>query len=244
MLRAIGVEKEIFPGNSFSTHHGYRKRLSLQLEDSKLHRVEKILFDKLKGIDFRVVFLNMSRHGFAASICMHGYGNDTKETLRLIEDNFNFKIQKTEWFSGFSIRLDDLDKENFIHRELYAKPDLRYMGLDRKTINRITDIRMRMKSKFICLSMNCSNENVLYDEVHLELYFNSDKKVLEEMLNTLREKYHIDVDKFSEKILDEIYRFSHLKFMLKNGEINKIKYYRSKNVFLPDYYYDESPVYI
>lgn len=241
MLRAIGVEKEIFPGNSFSTHHGYRKRQTLQPEGSRLHTAEKKLFEKLSGIDFQVVFLNMSIEGFAASVCMKGH--DSIETLNTIEKNFNFKIQHREWFNGFSVRLDDLDKENYIHRELYPKPDLRYMGLDKKTINLITDLRIRLGSKFICLSMNCNNKEVLKDEMHLELYFEQEEDVMEKMLYVLETRYKIDVSNFASKLRD-VDKFSHLKVMIKNGEINKIKYYRSKNVILPDYYYVESPVYI
>lgn len=241
MLRAIGVEKEIFPGNSFSTHHGYRKRKTLQPEGSKLHQVEKKLFEKLKGIDFQVVFLNMSTSGFAASICMKGH--DSKETLNVIEKNFGFKIQNREWFNGFSVVINDLDKENYIHRELYPKPDLRYIGLDKKTINLITDLRIRLGSKFICLSMNCTNEKVLKDEVHLELYFDQEEDVIAKMLNVLQTRYEIDTSKFENK-LKNVDKFSHLKVLIRDGEINKIKYYRSINVILPDYYYVESPIYI
>lgn len=243
MLRAIGVEKEIFPGNSFSTHHGYRKRMTLQPEGSKLHQAEKKLFDRLKGIDFQVIFLNMSIDGFAASICMPG--DNTNSVLDKIESNFNFKIQKREWFNGFSLRLDDLDKPNYIHRELYPKPDLRYIGLDRKTINVITDLRIRLGSKFICLSMNCDNEKVYKDEVHLELYFEQEEDLMIKVLQTLRERYNANIPQnIHNKIMGEVDKFSHIKVMIKDGEINKIKYYRSVNVILPDYYYVESPVYI
>lgn len=241
MLRAIGVEKEIFPGNSFSTHHGYRKRMTLQPDGSKLHQVEKLLFEKLFGVDFQVIFLNMSTDGFAATVCMPG--DNSKETLNLIESNFNFKIQHREWFNGFSVRLSDLDKPNYIHRELYPKPDLRYMKLNKRVINLITDLRMRLESKFICLSMNCSNEEVLTDEIHLELYFDQEEEVIKNMLNVLETRYKIDTSNFASKLLD-VDKFSHLKVLIKDGEINKIKYYRSINAILPDYYYVESPIYI
>jgi len=235
------VEKEIFPGNSFSTHHGYRLKKTLQPEGSKLHQIEKKIFEKLFDIDFSCVFLNMSIRGFAVSVCMAGH--ESEKSLNKIESNFNFKIQRREWFNGFSIFVDDLDKDNFIHREFYPKPDLRYMNLDKETIACITDLRLEFKSSFICLTMNCTNEEVLKDEVHLELYFNKEEEDMQHMLHILQTKYQIDVNKFSDKLKD-VNKFSHLKLVIKNGEINKIKYYRSLNVLLPDYFYVEPIIYI
>jgi len=230
MMIGIGIEKEIFSGNYFSYHYGYKNLNDFLFnKKSKLIEQEKLLLEYFKDINFNVLFLNISSKGNYVNFCMN---DDNVETYEKIKNNLG--IKKYGDAGSFSIKLTDLGKENLIHREIYVRPNLQDFNFDKKQINLI--IKDFNPSGF-AIGFDVEKETANFEDLHLELYPYKSISSSKHFINTLK-RYGVVSSNNFEKYFLKFRKFSHIKIRIKKNQITNIKYYRSINVNVPEFYYE------
>lgn len=223
----IGIEREIYSKPYFSYHYGYRclSHMSASNKRSKIYHLEKILKEKFKDFNFQIIFLNVSSRGNFINF--------------VLKDKINFEslgIVPVRDTNSFTIRLDDICGNDIPHREIFPKANLDEFNIESNTLNIVKNIISKFCPIFYCIGLNALNKNLNYNDIHLELYPKQNIMGLKDFINTLK-IYNIDTDPF-EKYFLNFKKFSHIKFRVKNGEIKNIKYYRSINVNIPEFYYE------
>ena len=198
--------------------------MSASNKRSKIYYLEKTLKEKFKNINFQIIFLNVSSKGNFINFVL-------KDKINLN----NLGIIPIGDANSFTIRLDDIGKNNIPHREIFPKANLDEFDIESKTLKVIKDIISKFCPIFYCIGIDASNGNLNYNDVHLELYPEKNIVGLEDFINILK-TYGISTDPF-EKYFLNFKKFSHVKFRVTNGEIKNIKYYRSINVNIPEFYY-------
>lgn len=226
----IGIEREIYSNSYFSYHYGYRNlsQIPKRNKNSKLYSIEKIIRKKFKDIDFQILFLNFSSRGVFINFTIK-----QKEDRSKLEKLGIFPVKQT---NSFSFNLDDIGNNDIIHREIFPKADLESFDIDQKTKNIANEIINNFLTVFYCIGFDAQNGNLKTNELHLELYPEKHIPGMEDFLNNLR-KFEVNVHPFKKYFLD-FRKFSHLKFRIVDGEIKNIKYYRSINVNIPQFYYE------
>lgn len=226
----IGIEKEIFSNNYFSYHYGYKNLKDFPYnKKSKLIDQEKILLKYFEDIDFNVLFLNISSKGNYVNFCMNDKNEQTYEKIKN-----NLGIKKYNSADSFSIKLNDLGKENLTHREIYVRPNLQKFDINEKQINSIIK---DFNPSFFAIGFDVKKESANFDDLHLELYPHRSISSSKRFINTLNTYGILCSNKF-EKYFLNFKKFSHIKIRIKKDQITNIKYYRSINVNVPEFYYE------
>ena len=225
----IGVEREIYSKPYFSYHYAYKKLIRSPYsfaKKSKLEGIESSIFPYFKDINFNIMFLNISSKGNYVNFSFNQLGEDVS-SLGIIP------LGKA---NSFSIKLSDLGKENIPHREIYPEPSLEDFDISKSNLNLITRIISDFSPQFFCIGFD-ADKSLNFNEIHLEVYPNDDFEGAKHFINTLRQYGISNISSFEKYILN-LKKFSHLKFKIKDAEIKNIKYYRSINVILPNFYYE------
>jgi hypothetical protein len=226
----IGIEKEIYSDSYFSYHYGYKKLKShcnKRIEKSKISLIEKDLFSLFKNINFDILFLNFSRRGTFVNFVLKDYLSDEEKTLLSIKPYGNTR--------SFTIPVNNKELK---HREIYPMLKLNNLNdfdLSQESKEKICEMFESCDARFFCLGFDVHNQVPNFNDLHVEIYSKKNIYSCEKSLkylqncgckNTLEyEKYFYDFPKFS-----------HIKFRVLNNEIKNIKYYRSINVNLLDFY--------
>ena len=222
----VGIEKEIYSCSYFSYHYGYK---SLVNSNTNLIDIENLFFPYFKKIDFNVIFLNISKKGNYLNFCLK-----PKSGYSQIKDNLGILCSGNA--SSFSFKIDDLGKNDILHREIYAQPNLNDFDLSISNLNKINQIISDYDPQFICIGFNGKGQKLDLNNIHLELYPRKNIRSMGRVINTLEKIGVSDTSCFKKYFLN-FKKFSHIKIRLQNSEITNIKYYRSINVNLPDFYY-------
>lgn len=226
----IGIEKEIFSSNYFSYHYGYKNLKDVKLtQNSKLIEYEKKLLKYFTHINFNVLFLNVSSKGNYINFCMNEKSenvyNDIEKYLR---------IKRHGDADSFSIKLNELGSSEKIHREIYIRPQLDQYETNTKIIK--TLLRDYCPA-FYAIGFDIREGSPQYNDIHLELYPHRSSSSSKHFINTLT-KYGVSKTKNFERYFLKFKKFSHIKFRIKDDQITNIKYYRSINVNVPEFYYE------
>lgn len=226
----IGVEREIYSKPYFSYHYGYRNlsQIPKRKSNSKLYQIENTIKEKFEDIDFQILFLNYSCRGAFVNF-----------TIKNEKDRYKLKnlgINSIEETNSFSLNLNDIGGNDILHREIFPKANLDEFDLTKQTKKLANDIIEKFLIVFYCVGIDGKNGSLENNELHLELYPEKHVFGMEEFLNNLKE-FEIDISPFEKYFLD-FRKFSHLKFKISDGEIKNIKYYRSINVNIPQFYYE------
>jgi len=192
---------------------------------SKIYHLEKILKEKFKDINFHIIFLNVSSKGNFINFVLKDKTNFDSLGIVPVRDT-----------NSFTLRLDDICAENINHREIFPKANLDEFDIESKTLEIIKNIISKFCPIFYCIGIDASNGSLNCSDVHLELYPEKHIVGLEDFINILT-TYGINTNPFEKYFLD-FKKFSHVKFRINNGEIKNIKYYRSINVNIPEFYYE------
>lgn len=222
----IGIEKEIYSCSYFSYHYGYKNLIN---SNTNLIQLENLFFPYFKKINFNVIFLNISKKGNYLNFCLKNNPNYLE-----LEKYLNIRCSGNA--SSFSLKVDDLGKNNIIHREIYAKPDLKNFKFSPSNLNTINHLIEIFKPQFFCIGFDCMDKKLNLNDIHLELYPNKNIASMKHFLNILEKLGVSDISCFKKYFLD-FRKFSHIKIRIKESEITNIKYYRSINVSLPNFYY-------
>lgn len=221
---AIGVEKEIFSDPYFSFHYGYKKLIGY-MYGKKLNEIQNSFFPYFKDINFNKILLNISKKGNSIFVVC-------PQDHKIIKNKLNIELINDP--SGFAIRIEDLPKENKIIRQVYSWIDPLDFPLPNDNKKFLKKLISEFDPKIICFGINSLGKEIFYDDVHLEFYpkekIEDKENIIKNLKNYVKDTSHI------EKYIYVSKRFSHIKFRVKNGEIKNIKYYRSVNVDIPDYY--------
>lgn len=220
----IGIEKEIYGKNYYSYHYGYRS-----LNSSKTNNInlENIFFPFFENIPFNIIFLNVSKKGNYINFCLK---NNNYELLEKQLNIFRFGDA-----NSFSINLNDIGKKDIVHREIYPQPDLNKFNLDKFTSSIISNLIDKYNPHILALGFDTYKRELNTNDVHLELYPQKNKTSIELFLKNLRNFGVKNINSF-EKYFLNYQKFSHIKIRIKNGDVSNIKYYRSINVNIPDFY--------
>jgi hypothetical protein len=224
----IGIEREIYSQPYFSYHYGYKSLLQMPERNScsKLFEVEKKVKEKFKTINFHILFLNISRRGTFVNFTLKDQENyDEIQKLGIIP----IKNQ-----NSFTFNLDDIGGD-IPHREIFPKANLDEFDITYKTLNVTKEVISKFNPIFYCIGFDGCNGKLNYDTIHLELYPQHNIGGSKDFINILK-TYGINTTPF-EKYFLNFKRFSHVKFKVESGEIKNIKYYRSLNVNIPEFYY-------
>jgi hypothetical protein len=226
----IGIEKEIYSSSYFSYHYGYRnlKQIPERKPNSKLFTIENIIKEKFENIPFQIIFLNFSSRGIFVNFTL----KDEKDRSKLNELGI-VPIQQT---NSFSFNLHNIGSNDIIHREIFPKANLEDFNVEKKTKDVANEIIKNFLTVFYCVGFDGQNGTLNTNELHLELYPEKHIPGMEDFLNNLK-KFQIDTIPFKKYFLD-FRKFSHLKFRILDGQIKNIKYYRSINVNIPQFYYE------
>lgn len=222
----IGVEKEILSSPYFSYHYGYKKVKSCGYS-KKICTIEDYIFSFLKKIPFNIAALNISKKGNFIFIVLKNQ-NDKK----IFEDQLKIKLINNS--TSFAINVNDLEKNEKVIRQLYTKNNLSDFSFSYNSNKLIDKLIKTFDSRLTCFGLNSFGENLYYDDIHLEIYPKYDILSRNNFIKQLK-KYVSDTS-LIEKYIYNIKRFSHIKFRIKNEEVISIKYYRSINVDIPEYY--------
>ena len=198
--------------------------MSISDERSKVYHLEKLLKEKFKNINFHIIFLNVSSKGNFINFVVKDKVN--LDSLGIIP------VRDT---NSFTINLKDISGENIPHREIFPKANLDEFDIQNNTLSVVKDIISKFCPIFYCAGFDSCDGNLNYDDIHLELYPEKNVVGLEDFINILK-TYGINTEPF-EKYFLNFKKFSHVKFRINNGEIKNIKYYRSINVNIPEFYY-------
>jgi len=222
----IGIEREIYSKPYFSYHYGYRylSQMNSSNEKSKIFYFEKVLREKFEHIDFHIIFLNISSKGNFINFVVKDRKNLDSLGIIPIRDA-----------NSFSMNIENIFEKNIDHREIFPRPNLDDFNIAKSTLNTINDTISKFCPIFYCIGFDSCNGKLNYNNVHLELYPEKNIVGLEEFINILK-TYGINTNSF-EKYFLNFKKFSHVKFKIENGEIKNIKYYRSINVNIPEFYY-------
>jgi hypothetical protein len=159
--------------------------------------------------------------------------NDKNEnTYKQIKDNLGIKKYGTA--DSFSIKLNDIGKENLIHREIYVRPNLQDFDINKDQINSIIK---DFNPSFFAIGFDVEKEAANFQDLHLELYPHRSISSSKRFINTLNGYKIFSSNKF-EKYFLNFKKFSHIKIRIKQNQITNIKYYRSINVNVPEFYYE------
>lgn len=224
----IGIEREIYSKPYFSYHYGYKNlsQIPERKSNSKLFEIENKIKKKFKNINFHILFLNVSQKGTFVNFTLKDQSkyNEIK-TLGIIP------IRNQ---NSFSFNLDE-EGEDIFHREIFPKPLLDQFPINDQTLEVIYKIKKDFDPMFECIGFDGCKGNLNYNDVHLEIYPENNLVATEDFINTL-DKYNIDT-KYFKKYFFNYKKFSHIKFKIESGTIKNIKYYRSINVNIPEFYY-------
>jgi len=224
----IGIEREIYSQPYFSYHYGYRSlsQIPKRKTNSKLFKIETTVREKFENINFHILFLNISRRGTFINFTLKDQSNyDKIEKLGIIPvKNRN----------SFTFNLNDVGTD-IPHREIFPKADLNEFDIETNTLNATEKIISEFNPIFYCLGFDGCQGKLNYNAVHLELYPQNNIQGSKEFINILK-TYGVTTDPF-EKYFLNFKRFSHIKFKIERGKIKNIKYYRSINVNIPEFYY-------
>lgn len=222
----IGIEREIYSKPYFSYHYGYRNlsQIPVRNNKSKLYKIENTIKEKFKNINFQILFLNISTRGTFVNFVLKD------------KTNFDdFGIVPVRETNSFTVELDAIGNSNIPHREIFPKANLDEFDINIKTLNVVKEILSKFCPIFYCVGFDARDGEINYNNIHLEMYPEKNLVGLEDFINTLKD-YDVDVSPF-EKYFLNFRKFSHIKFRIDNGEIKNIKYYRSINVNIPEFYY-------
>jgi len=225
----IGIEREVYSNPYFSYHYGYRSLSQIPERDprSKLFEIENRVREKFKNINFHILFLNVSNRGTFVNFTLKDQSKyDELKTLGIVpvknQNSFTFDLYQ----EGMDIP----------HREIFPMPNLDEFPIGTETLECAKKTIKDFGTMFECIGFNGCNGSLDYDDMHLELYPEKNGVGMEDYINTL-EKYGVNTKPFAKYFLD-YKKFSHIKVRIKKGEIKNIKYYRSLNVKIPQFYYE------
>ena len=224
----IGIEREIYSKPYFSYHYGYRNLFQIpkRKDNSKLLEIEETIIEKFKNIDFHILFLNVSRRGTFVNFTLEEEGDyDEVNKLGIIP----VRNQRS-----FTFNLNDTGSD-IAHREIFPKADVNDFDMGINTLNVTKEVISKFNPIFYCLGFDGCEGKLDCNTVHLELYPQNNIQGSREFINILK-TYGINTDPF-EKYFLNFKKFSHVKFKIDDGEIKNIKYYRSINVNIPEFYY-------
>lgn len=222
----IGVEREIYSQPYFSYHYGYRNlsQIPIRHRNSKLYQIEKVIKDKFKDINFQILFLNISSKGTFVNFVLKD------------KTNFDsFGIIPVRETNSFTVALNTIGGNNIPHREIFPKANLDEFDIGIETLKVVKEILSKFHPIFYCIGFDAKDGKLNYNDIHLELYPEKHIVGLEDFINILKD-YGVNTSPF-EKYFLNFKKFSHVKFRVDNGEIKNIKYYRSINVNIPEFYY-------
>lgn len=222
----IGIEKEIYSKPYFSYHYGYRNlsQIPTRSSKSKLYQIENLIKKKFDSINFQILFLNVSTRGTFVNFVLKN------------KDNFDsFGIVPVRETNSFTVALDTIGGDNIPHREIFPKANLDEFDIQTDTLNVVKEAISKFCPVFYCIGFDAKNGKLNYNDIHLELYPEKNVVGLEDFINILKD-YGVNTSPF-EKYFLNFKKFSHIKFRIDNGEIKNIKYYRSINVNIPEFYY-------
>jgi len=222
----IGIEREIYSQPYFSYHYGYRdlSQIPIRSSKSKLYQIENLIKQKFANINFQILFLNVSKRGVFVNFVLKD------------RDNFNsLGIIPVLETNSFTALLDTIGGSNIPHREIFPKANLDEFNIEIATFNMTKEIISKFNPIFYCLGFDGYDRRLNPNTIHVELYPQNTIQGSKEFINILK-TYSINTSPF-EKYFLNFKRFSHIKFKIENGEIKNIKYYRSINVNIPEFYY-------
>ena len=224
----IGIEKEIYSQPYFSYHYGYKSLSQIPEREtsSKLFKIESIIKEKFENINFHILFLNISRRGTFVNFTL-------KDQSKYDEVN-KLGIIPIRNQNSFTFNLNDIG-DDIPHREIFPKANLDEFDMGTNTLDMTREIISKFNPIFYCLGFDGCQGKLNYDTVHLELYPQNTIDGSKGFINILK-IYGINTDPFERYFLN-FKKFSHVKFKIENGEIKNIKYYRSINVNIPEFYY-------
>lgn len=222
----IGIEKEIFSEPYFSFHYGYKKAKTHNMH-KKLCRIENCFFPYLRKVPFHISSLNISKKGNHIFLVIK-----RQEDKKIFEKELQINLIGNP--SGIAIKIEDLPKKDKVIRQLYTTVNSLEFSLSTESKKIVENIVEELDPKFVCFGLNSYKNTLFYDEIHLEIYPKDDIENRKNIIKYLN--LYTNNTKNLEKYIYNFKRFSHLKFRIKNEEIDSIKYYRSINVDIPDYY--------
>lgn len=226
----IGLEKEIYSQSYVSYHYGYRsiEQIPKRKSSSKLFEIENKIKENFTDINFQILFLNISKRGVFVNFTV----KDEIERQKVRK----LGIIPIRDANAFSINLKDIGGYDIPHREIFPKPNLNEYPITDQSRKIINDLNSRFTTVFCCIGFDGYNGKLNYNDIHFELYPEKHTSGLEDFLNNLND-YKINTKPF-EKYFLNFRKFSHLKFRILNDQIENIKYYRSINVNIPQFYYE------
>ena len=225
----IGIEREIYSKPYFSYHYGYRSLFQIpeRRTSSKLFKIESLIKEKFENINFHILFLNISRRGT--------FVNFTLKDQSRYDEVKKLGIIPIRNQNSFTFNLNDIGTD-IPHREIFPKAVLDEFDIGINTLNRTKEVISKFNPIFYCLGFDGCDGKLDYNTLHLELYPQNNLQGSKDFINILK-TYGINTDPF-EKYFLNFKRFSHIKFKIEDGEIKNIKYYRSINVNIPEFYYE------
>lgn len=223
----IGIEREIYSKPYFSYHYGYKglSHIPIRSSKSKLHSIESTLKEKFKNINFQILFLNVSSRGTFVNF--------------VLKDKINFDsfgIVPIRETNSFTVSLDAIGGNNIPHREIFPKANLDEFDIGIDTLKVVREVLSKFRPVFYCIGFDVKDGKLNYNDIHLELYPEKNVVGLEDFINILKD-YGVNTIPFERYFLN-FKKFSHIKFRIDNGEMKNIKYYRSINVNIPEFYYE------
>jgi len=222
----IGIEREIYSQPYFSYHYGYRdlSQIPIRSSKSKLYQIENLIKKKFANINFQILFLNVSKRGVFVNFVLRD------------RDNFNsLGIVPVLETNSFTALLDTIGGRNIPHREIFPRANLDQFNTQTITLDVVKKVIFQFCPVFYCIGFDAKDGKINYNDIHLEIYPEKNVVGLEDFINILK-NYGINTSPF-EKYFLNYKKFSHIKFRIDNGEIKNIKYYRSINVNIPEFYY-------
>jgi len=224
----IGIEREIYSQPYFSYHYGYKSLSSIpeRSPNSKLYNIENKIKEKFENINFHILFLNISRRGT--------FINFTLKEQENYDEVKKLGIVPVRNQNAFTFNLNDSGND-IPHREIFPKPNLDEHNIGKETLSMMKKVISNFNPIFYCIGFDGCAGRLDYDTVHLELYPQNNIGGSKEFINILK-TYNINTDSFEKYFLD-FRKFSHIKFKIENGKTTNIKYYRSLNVNIPEFYY-------
>lgn len=223
----IGIEKEIYSSSYFSYHYGYKNlnQIPIRNPKSKLYKIENTIKKHFCDINFHILFLNISSRGIFVNFVLDNKNNLNKLGIIPVKDT-----------NSFTLNFNDLGNSNISHREIFPKSNLNNFEIKNNNFIILNDILSKFSPIFYCIGFNQHSNNLDYNNIHLELYPEKNIDGMEHFINTLK-TYSINTSSF-EKYFFDFKKFSHLKIRVNDGSIKNIKYYRSINVNIPEFYYE------
>jgi len=224
----IGIEREIYSKPYVSYHYGYRNlsQIPKRESNSKLLKIESTIKEKFKDVNFHILFLNIS--------CRGNFVNFTLKDQSQYDEVKKLGIIPIRNGNSFTFNLND-NGVDISHREIFPKATLDEFEMQDNTLNMTKEVISKFNPIFYCLGFDGSMGRFDCSTVHVELYPQNNIKGSREFINILK-TYNINTSSFEKHFLN-FKKFSHVKFKIESGEIKNIKYYRSINVNIPEFYY-------